>query len=95
MPKMRVALIVHGDEPVNAIVLPADAAAAAAYCAAFDGRTAIPDPDDEYGTAFLTLTGCVAVEVTDEDPRPGVGTGWKFVDGVWVAPPAPEVPEPS
>jgi hypothetical protein len=30
-----------------------------------------------------------AVEVTGLDPMPGVGTGWSYVDGVWVAPIVP------
>jgi hypothetical protein len=93
MPKMRIAIIVHGTEPVNAVVLPPDPSAAAAYCTDFDGVCIVPDPDDEYGTDFLTLTGCVAVEVTDMDPRPGVGSGWTFVDGEFVAPPEPQLPE--
>jgi hypothetical protein len=90
MPALRTAIIVHGVEPVNVIVLPADASAAAAYCADFDGKCIIPDPEDEYGTEFVTLTGCVAVEVTGLDPMPGVGTGWTYVGGEWVAPAVPD-----
>jgi hypothetical protein len=33
-----------------------------------------------------------AVEVTGLEPMPGVGTGWTFSGGVWVA---PEVPAPT
>jgi hypothetical protein len=35
-----------------------------------------------------------AVEVTGLDPMPGLGLGWTYVDGAWVAPvtPEPEVP---
>ena len=29
------------------------------------------------------------VEVTGMDPRPGVGNGWTYVDGAFVAPPVP------
>lgn len=29
-------------------------------------------------------------EVTGMDPKPGVGNGWTFVDGVWVSPIEPE-----
>lgn len=86
MPQMRTAIIVKDGQPVNAIVLPPDPAAAAAYCANFNGTCVIPDPSDKYGTDFLTLTGCVAVEVTGMNPMPGVGSGWTFVEGSWVAP---------
>jgi hypothetical protein len=95
MPKMRTAIIVYGTEPVNAVVLSPDPAAAAAYCTNFTGVCIVPDPADEYGTEFLTLTGCVAVEVTHMEPKPGVGSGWTFVDGEFVAPPEPELPEPE
>jgi hypothetical protein len=90
MPQLRTAIIVHGTEPVNTVVLSPDAAAAAAYCVNFDGNCVVPDPTDEYGTDFVTLTGCVAVEVTGMDPMPGVGTGWAYVDGEWVAPAEPD-----
>lgn len=30
------------------------------------------------------------VEVTGLDPMPGVGNGWKYVDGQWVSPVTPE-----
>jgi hypothetical protein len=90
MTLLRSAIIVHGIQPVNAIVLPADASAAAAYCANFDGVCVVRDSEDEYGTEWLTLTGCLAVEVTGMDPMPGLGSGWSYVDGEWVAPPAPE-----
>lgn len=30
-----------------------------------------------------------AVEVTGLDPMPGVGNGWTYTDGVWVAPSVP------
>lgn len=83
---MRTALIVHGLDPVNAVVLPPDDASAAAYLSAFDGTCVVPDPEDDYGTAFVRLTGCVMVEVTGMDPMPGVGNGWTFVNGEWVAP---------
>jgi hypothetical protein len=35
-----------------------------------------------------------AVEITGMDPHPGIGTGWTYVDGEFVAPPEPELPEP-
>jgi hypothetical protein len=87
---MRTAIIVQAGQPVNVIVLSPDPAAAAAYCANFDGTCVISDPSDEYGTDFVTLTGCVAVEVTGMDPMPGVGSGWTFVGGEWVAPVEPD-----
>jgi len=88
MPQLRTAIIIHGTQPVNTVVLPPEPEAATAYCADFNGECIVPDPDDGYGTEFITLTGCVAVEVTGLDPMPGVGTGWAYVDGEWVAPEA-------
>lgn len=82
---MRQALIVHGTEPVSSIVLPPDAEGDA-YVAAYDGTIVVPDAEDEYGEDFLTLTGCVLVEVTGMDPMPGVGNGWTYVDGVFIPP---------
>jgi hypothetical protein len=92
MPQLKTAIIVHDTTPVNTVVLPPSAEDAAAYCANFDGICIVPDPDDGYGTDFLTLTGCVAVEVTGADPMPGVGTGWTYVDGEWLAPSEPPYP---
>jgi len=88
MPKLRTAIIVHGVEPVNAVVLSPDPEEAADYCANFNGESVVPDPEDEYGTEFITLTDCIAVEVTGLEPLPGVGTGWTYVDGEWIAPEA-------
>jgi len=34
-----------------------------------------------------------AVEVTGLDPMPGVGTGWSYTDGAWVAPVLEITPE--
>jgi hypothetical protein len=90
MPQLRTAVIVHDTVPVNVVVLSPNPADAAAYCDNFDGVCIVADPEDGYGTGFVTLTGCVAVEVTGMDPTPNVGTGWSYVDGEWVAPPAPE-----
>jgi hypothetical protein len=90
MPQLRTAIIVHGIEPMNTVVLDPDPVAAAAYCANFDGKCVVPDPTDEYGTEYVTLTGCVAVEITGINPMPSVGTGWTFVDGEWVAPAEPD-----
>jgi hypothetical protein len=59
----RVAIVLDGIEPVNAVVL-ADGEAGDVWLAA--------NPD--------------AVEVTGMNPMPGLGTGWSYVDGAWVAP---------
>ena len=75
------------------VVLPSNPAAAALYCANFDGNCVVPDVSDEYGTTFVTLTGCVAVEVTGMDPLPGVNSGWTYEAGEWVAPPEPVEPQ--
>jgi hypothetical protein len=83
MPKMRTAIIVHDGVPVNVIVLPP---VGDDYLSDFDGVAVVPDPEDEYGTEFVTLTGCVAVEVTGMDPQPQLGCGWTYVDGQFVPP---------
>ena len=82
---MRRALIVHGTEPVSSIVLKPDAEGDA-YVAEYDGTIVVPDAEDEYGEDFLTLTGCVLVEVTGMERMPGVGNGWTYVDGVFIPP---------
>jgi hypothetical protein len=33
------------------------------------------------------LLSDLCVEITDLDPKPGLGLGWMFVDGAFVAPP--------
>jgi hypothetical protein len=88
MAKMSTVVIVKGTEPVNTIVLTEDTVAG--WIANYDGKCVVPDPEDDFGTEFITLTGCIAVDVTGLDPQPGVGTGWTYVDGVWVAPVTPE-----
>jgi hypothetical protein len=94
MPKrtLREAVIVHGSTLVSVIVLP-PGAEGDAYLASYDGAIVVADTDDEYDETFVTLTGCVAVEVTGMDPKPGAGSGWSYVNGSFVAPPAyPDVP---
>ena len=55
----------------------------------------LADGDEGDATiAHFAATGVVCVEITDLDPKPGLGIGWKLVDGEWVAPPSPE-PEPT
>lgn len=90
MAKIASVVIVKGSEPVNAVCL--DQATASEWLANYDGTTVVPDPDDDFDTDFITLTGCVAVDVTGLDPMPGVGNGWSYVKGKWVA---PIVPEPA
>lgn len=43
-------------------------------------------PDGADGDALLSQT---CMEITDLDPKPGLGIGWTFVDGVFMPPPAP------
>ncbi len=88
MAKMITAVIVKGTEPVNSIVLSSDNADE--WFENFDGTTVISHSEDDFGTEFITLTGCVAVNVTGLDLMPGVGNGWSYVDGEWVAPIIPE-----
>ena len=64
----RIALVLDGVTPVNAVVIA-------------EGKAG-----DQWLTANLE-----AVEVTGIDPMPGVGTGWSYVKGAWVAP-VPPVP---
>jgi len=44
--------------------------------------------DGDAGDAWLTLNPD-AVEITGVEPAPGVGTGWTYVDGAFVAPIVP------
>jgi hypothetical protein len=88
MTKMSTVVIVKGTEPVNTIVLTEDTVSD--WIANYDGKCVVPDSEDDFGTEFITLTGCIAVDVTGLDPMPGVGTGWTYVDGAWVAPVTPE-----
>jgi hypothetical protein len=93
MAKMITAMIVKGTEPVGCYVLSDENAPD--WFANYDGTCVVPDPEDDFGTEFITLTGCIAVDVTGLDPMPGVGNGWTYVDGEWVAPLDPEVTEPE
>ena len=43
-------------------------------------------PDGSDGDALLSAT---CVEITDLDPKPGLGLGWTYVDGAFVPPPVP------
>ena len=68
----RVALIVDGETPVNAVVI----------------------ADGQQGDEWLAAHP-EAVDVTGLNPMPGVGNGWTYVSGSWVAPvpPVPTVAE--
>jgi hypothetical protein len=59
----RVALLVDGETPFDAVVI----------------------AEGPAGDAWL-VENSDAVEVTGLDPMPGVGNGWSYVKGVWVAP---------
>jgi len=91
MAKMITAIIVKDTEPVNAIVLSDDYAEE--WFAQYDGTCVVPDPNDDFGTEFITLTDCIAINVTGLDPMPGVGNGWLYVNGEWTAPIIETVPE--
>jgi hypothetical protein len=84
MAKMATIIIVKDTEPVNTICL--DQSNVSNWMENYDGTCVVLDPEDDFGVDFVTLTGCVAVDVTGVDPMPGVGNGWLFVDGGWVAP---------
>jgi hypothetical protein len=84
MAKLITAIIVKNTEPVNAIALSDENSAE--WFENYDGTCVVPDPEDDFGTGFITLTGCIAVDVTGLDPMPGVGCGWSYVKGKWVAP---------
>jgi hypothetical protein len=93
MAKMSSVIIVNGTEPVNAVCL--DEANTVDWLANYDGTCVVRDPEDDFGTEFITLTGCIAVDVTGLDPQPGVGNGWTYVKGAWVAPVVPEPVAPE
>ena len=87
--KMRKAAIIHGTDIVNVVVLPPEERGDA-WLASYDGVCVILDPEDEYQELRLTLTDCIAVEITGMEPEPGAGGGWSYEDGVFVAPLLPE-----
>jgi hypothetical protein len=93
MAKMSTVIIVKNTEPVNAVCL--DQETASDWLANYDGTCVVPDPEDDFRTEFITLTGCVAVDVTGLDPMPGLGNGWSYVKGAWVAPVVPEPVDPE
>jgi hypothetical protein len=84
MAKMITAMIIKDTKPVGAYVLSNENAEE--WFAQYDGTCVVPDPEDDFGTEFITLTGCIAFDVTGLEPQPGVGTGWAYVDGEWIPP---------
>jgi hypothetical protein len=84
MAKMITAMIIKDGEPINSVVLSSDNADE--WFANYDGTCVVPDPEDDFGTEFITLTGCIAFDVTGMEPMPGIGNGWSYVDGEWVPP---------
>jgi hypothetical protein len=93
MAKMATILIAKDTEPVNSVCL--DQANATNWLDNYDGTTVVADPEDDFGAEFVTLTGCIAVDVTGLDPQPGIGNGWTYVKGAWVAPVVPEPVAPE
>lgn len=93
MAKMKTVIIVKDTEPVNSVALSSNNAEA--WLASYDGTTVVPDPEDDFGTDFITLTDCIAVDVTGLDPMPGVGNGWSYIDGAWVEPVVEQIEENS
>lgn len=46
--------------------------------------------DGDATIAHYASLGVVCVEITDLDPKPGLGMGWQYIDGEWIAPPEPD-----
>jgi hypothetical protein len=88
MSKMSIIVLVKDTEPMNTLCFKQEDVAD--WLAGYDGTCVVPDPEDDFNEDFITLTGCLAVDVTGLDPMPGVGTGWKYVKGAWIAPVVPE-----
>jgi len=84
MAKMVIAVIVKDTEPVNAVLLSSDNAEE--WLNNYDGTTFVLDPEDDFRQDFIMLTDCIAIDVTGLDPMPGLGIGWKYVDGEWIPP---------
>jgi hypothetical protein len=93
MAKMSILILVKDTEPVNTLCFKQEDVSG--WLATYDGTCLVSDPEDDFGTDFITLNGCIAVDVTGLDPQPGVGTGWTYVKGKWVAPVVPEPVDPE
>jgi hypothetical protein len=87
MSKMSIIILVKDTEPRNTLCFRSEDVAD--WLAGYDGTCVVPDPEDDFNENFITLTGCIAVDVTGLDPQPGLGTGWTYVNGAWVAPVVP------
>jgi hypothetical protein len=84
MAKRVTFLIIKDEVPVNGYVLSDENSEE--WIANYDGKTVVVNPEDEFRSEFITLTDCIAVNVTGLDPMPGIGNGWKYVDGEWIPP---------
>ena len=84
MSKMSSVILVKNTQPVNALCFRSEDVTE--WIATYDGTCVVPDPEDDFRKNFITLTGCIAVDVTGLDPQPGLGIGWTYVAGEWVAP---------
>jgi hypothetical protein len=84
MSKMSILILVKDTEPRNTLCFKSEDVSD--WLAGYDGTCVVLDSDDDFKENFITLTGCTAVDVTNLDPMPGVGTGWTYVNGAWVAP---------
>lgn len=93
MSKMSTLILVKDTEPVNTLCFRQEDVTD--WLAGYDGTCVVLDPEDDFNENFITLTGCIAVDVTGLDPQPGVGSGWTYVKGAWVAPVVPEPVDPE
>lgn len=82
MSKMSTLILVKNTEPRNILCFKSEDVAD--WLATYDGTCVVPDPEDEFKKNFITLTGCIAVDITDLNPMPGVDNGWAYVDNAWV-----------
>jgi hypothetical protein len=87
MSKMSTLILVKDTEPRNTLCFKSEDVTD--WLDGYDGTCVVPDPEDDFQENFITLTGCIAVDVTGLDPMPGVGSGWTYVNGAWVAPVVP------
>jgi hypothetical protein len=87
MSKMSTLILVKDTEPRNTLCFKSEDVTD--WLAGYDGTCVVADPEDDFNENFITLTGCIAVDVTGLEPQPGVGLGWTYVNGAWVAPVVP------
>jgi hypothetical protein len=84
MSNMSIVVIVKDTQPVGAFCFRSEDVAD--WLATYDGTCVVPDPEDDFRKNFITLTGCIAVDVTGLDPQPGLGNGWTYVNETWISP---------